>query len=182
MSDIFQTIVELFHNQGGELYMISEPITQLEHALQTYVKMKEMGGDCYARVAALLHDIGHLLCPHPLDPTDGINDQHEIVGGKWLMLHGFDHRVYIPVMMHVEAKRYLCAVKSYPLSKGSQLSLQLQGGPMKDLTEQRSFERSSYFSSAVLVRSCDDRGKEIDVTTLPSLESLREEVMSTIIQ
>jgi predicted HD phosphohydrolase len=54
--------------------------------------------------AALLHDIGHLMC----------DERHEEVGGAFL--HGwFPSGVVQPVRLHVAAKRYLCTISpSYP--------------------------------------------------------------------
>lgn len=187
MSDVFKEIVRLFRLYGGKEYMIQEAITQEQHALQTFMKMKELTKDHYLWVAALLHDIGHFLTYDdtnfggPLDPAEGVDDHHEEVGADWLRCNGFSPRVFIPVSKHVDAKRYLCAVKPYPLSHASTLSLQLQGGPMKP-QEQRSFEESPYFRSAILLRLCDDRGKNISVNSLPTLESLEDLVISTIDQ
>jgi predicted HD phosphohydrolase len=142
--------------------------------------MKELGGSVHQCVGALLHDIGHFI-DEPIDPSTNVNDYHELRGAKWLMIKRFSPAVWIPIMLHVDAKRYLCAVKPYPLSKGSSLSLRLQGGPMT-LQEQKEFERNSYFKEALMLRHCDDFGKKIhgEMNGSMTLDSLQEEVESCI--
>lgn len=180
-SSVFDHIIALFRAKGSQKYMISEPITQEQHALQSYLKMKQLKPlDVHARISALLHDIGHLLSREPIDPKTGVNDYHEFIGGKWLMLQGFDPRVYLPIMLHVDAKRYLCTVKKYELTPGSRLSLKLQGGPMKDPRERQMFEQSPHFQTAIQLRHCDDRGKELRVDPQVTLESLKNEVISCL--
>jgi predicted HD phosphohydrolase len=176
-------IIELFRLKGNDKYGISEPITQEQHAIQTYKSMKEMKGDKYECVAALLHDIGHLLLPEPIDPKTGVDDFHEVIGANHLKSMGFDERVWGPVSLHVHAKRYLCATKPYPLSRGSALSLNLQGGPMSE-HEIKAFESSPHFQSAIKLRECDDSSKEVIYNyelNKVTLESLRELVESTIL-
>jgi predicted HD phosphohydrolase len=181
MNHPWSSIVRMFHLKGNALYMISEDITQENHALQTYVKMKELGGDAYQQVGALLHDVGHLLEDQPIDPRIGVNDAHEYSGAQWLRENGFDERVWGPVLLHVDAKRYLCGVKSYysTLSEASKISLRLQGGPMES-REQRFFEQSPHFKDAIMLRHCDDQGKDVKLTDLPPFESLQEMVMGCV--
>jgi 2,3-bisphosphoglycerate-independent phosphoglycerate mutase len=65
-------------------------------------------------------------------PEQGIDDRHETLGANWLK-HRFGPSVVAPVLLHVAAKRYLCATDPayhQDLSGPSQLSLELQGGPM----------------------------------------------------
>jgi len=50
----------LFSRKGGRAYD-GEPVTQLEHALQTATRASESGAAPSIVVAALLHDLGHLL-------------------------------------------------------------------------------------------------------------------------
>ena len=148
--------------------MISEPITQQQHAFQTYLAMKRtsLGSKSVdLRVSALLHDIGHLLHGKPKDPAQGVNDFHELIGAKWLAYHGFPPAVYMPIMGHVDAKRYLCAKNpkyGESLTEGSRLSLRLQGGPMAD-EELKDFENSPYFQETLLLRQCDEAGKDVDL-------------------
>ena len=84
-------------------------------------------------VAALLHDYGHLIHDGDVDAAErGVDTEHEEVARRFLGAY-FPASVVEPVRLHVDAKRYLCAVDaSYRkrLSPASQLSLELQGGPM----------------------------------------------------
>ena len=57
---ITQTIESLFAKRGQSEYG-GEVVTQLEHALQCATLAEEAGSDTQLIVAALLHDIGHLL-------------------------------------------------------------------------------------------------------------------------
>src|SRR5262245_50330016 len=126
------TIMELFAVAGKAAYY-GEAVSQTEHALQTAHLAVGAGANDELVVAALLHDIGHLLRGLPEDVAQhGIDDTHEEIGAAWLERH-FRPAVSVPVRLHVPAKRYLCAVDpcyAGSLSAASQLSLRLQGGPM----------------------------------------------------
>jgi predicted HD phosphohydrolase len=66
-----------------------------------------------------------------------------------------------PVRLHVDAKRYLCAIdRDYlrQLSPASARSLHLQGGPFEE-DELFAFEREPYHREAVQLRRWDDRAK-----------------------
>jgi predicted HD phosphohydrolase len=125
-------------------------------------------------VAALLHDVGHLLSGLPENVArQGIDDTHESAGAAWLAQH-FGPAVSAPVRLHVAAKRYLCAVEpAYlgSLSPASQVSLRLQGGPFEAADVQR-FESEPHFAAAVALRRWDDAAK-IPGLVVPGLESYR---------
>ena len=53
-------IRHLFDTYGAIAYS-GEPVTQLQHALQTAALAEEAGADETLVGAALLHDLGHLL-------------------------------------------------------------------------------------------------------------------------
>jgi predicted HD phosphohydrolase len=110
--------------------------------------------------AALLHDYGHIAYGQPIAPETGIDDKHEIIGADALSNLGFPQSITEPIRLHVQAKRYLCTVDSkYPLSEGSKLSLQLQGGLMSK-TELVEFQNNLFFEHALLLRYADDSGKD----------------------
>ena len=162
-------IERLFAARGNSQYG-GEAVSQAEHALQAATLARDAGADEATIVAALLHDVGHLL--HTLDndaPEHGIDDRHEELAARWLAGR-FPPAVVEPVQLHVAAKRYLCAVEpAYhaELSPPSQLSLQLQGGPM-NASEVAAFERLNWFPCAVVLRRCDDAAKTPGAST-PSL-------------
>lgn len=163
---IVEQIAEKFRERGGSQYG-GEPVTQLEHALQCAALAEQNQAAPTLIVAALLHDIGHVLHDLPDDaPQQGIDDFHENVGYQFLDQH-FPESVSAPVRDHVAAKRYLCAVDNAyrgKLSEPSLLSLQLQGGAMTaDEVEQ--FERQPHWRDAVQLRRWDDAAKAADLAT-----------------
>src|SRR5208283_5493628 len=125
-------IAALFTRRGGGAYF-GEAVTQLEHALQAaHFAAAEQASDELI-LAALLHDVGHLVADTPDDLADWHTDaRHEIIGAAWLAKH-FGPEVSDPVRLHVPAKRYLCATDPgyvAKLSEASVVTLKLQGGPM----------------------------------------------------
>jgi phosphonate degradation associated HDIG domain protein len=163
-------IERLFDERGSSLYG-GEAVTQLEHALQAAALAESSGADAATIVAALLHDIGHLLHSLPEDaPDNGIDDVHEQLACQWLGNH-FGPAVTEPVRLHVDAKRYLCAVDpeyQASLSGPSLQSLKLQGGPFS-ADQAQQFAQNPYFDRAVRLRRWDDLAKVPGLRT-PGLE------------
>lgn len=153
-------IERLFTAKGNSQYG-GEAVTQAEHALQSATLARDAAADEATIVAALLHDVGHLLHTLADDaPELGIDDRHEDLAAHWLA-DRFPPSVVEPVRLHVTAKRYLCAVEpAYraQLSPPSELSLQLQGGPLLPAEVTR-FEQLPWSRAAVLLRRCDDAAK-----------------------
>jgi predicted HD phosphohydrolase len=159
---MLRRIQHLFHTRGSARYMISEPITQAQHARQCYQWMTQHPRSTPSlRVAALLHDVGHLLHDgDPLDPAAGVDDRHEWQGARWLAEQNFAEAVFVPVSLHVDAKRFRAGLPNAPvLSAGSKLSLALQGGPMSPV-ERALFLRHAFYHDAMLLRECDDAAKD----------------------
>jgi phosphonate degradation associated HDIG domain protein len=159
MNDI-QEIIELFESRGDSQYG-GEAVTQLEHALQAASLAEQEHAPQELIVAALLHDVGHLLHLLPTDaPDTGVDDHHENSARNYL--RGlFSDRVIEPIRLHVAAKRYLCAVDERymsALSRPSIVSLGLQGGPMTPV-EVTEFENHPYANDAVRLRRWDDAAK-----------------------
>jgi phosphonate degradation associated HDIG domain protein len=167
-------VIELMRARGGAAYF-GEPVTQLEHALQTAWRASRGGGPPELVLAALLHDIGHLLHGLPESVAeDGIDTRHETAGYQWVLAR-FGPAVAEPVRDHVAAKRYLCRVEPEylaRLSAASILSLGLQGGPFDD-DEVRRFETLPHYREAVMLRRWDDEAK-VPGLPVPSLEEYRE--------
>jgi len=167
---VAQQILALYERRGSEAYF-GEPVSMTEHGLQAAYFAREQGAAAPLILAALLHDIGHLLEDVPADIADWTTDaHHEQVGGAWLARR-FGPAVSEPVRLHVPAKRYLCATDPRyfaKLSPASVHTLELQGGPMT-VNEVARFESEPHFREAVLVRRCDDLGKVAGLAT-PRLE------------
>jgi phosphonate degradation associated HDIG domain protein len=169
----------LFAERGDSGYG-GEAVTQAEHAFQSADLARRAGAGPGLIVAALLHDVGHLLHDLPDDaPDEGIDDRHERLAARWLT-RWFVDDVVEPVRMHVDAKRFLCAVDpGYAglLSEPSLVSLKLQGGPMSE-DEVRAFRASPHHEAAVALRRWDDEAKDPDAVVdgleayIPLIESV----------
>jgi [1-hydroxy-2-(trimethylamino)ethyl]phosphonate dioxygenase len=168
---ILDEITSLFSRHGAQSYF-GEAVSLMEHSLQTAHAGRLAGAPAALVVAALLHDVGHLIEDVPDDILDWKTDaRHEEVGSGWLARR-FGPEIYEPVRLHVPAKRYLCAVdRSYfaRLSAASVRTLELQGGPMS-AAEVATFESERFFADAVRVRRWDDQGKATGVVT-PALSA-----------
>ncbi|HEX4231410.1 MAG TPA: HD domain-containing protein [Bryobacteraceae bacterium] len=163
---VAQEVSAIFSEKGQSSYF-GEPVSQLEHALQAAHFAREEDAPDRLVVAALLHDIGHLVEDIPEDTADlGIDAKHEQIG-EWWLSQRFGPEVYEPVYLHVAAKRYLCATDSTyfsRLSPASVQSLHLQGGPLS-VQEVAAFEEHRHFRDAVRLRLWDDRAKVAGLAT-----------------
>jgi phosphonate degradation associated HDIG domain protein len=138
-----------------------EAVSQVEHALQSAHLAEAEGATDALVVAALLHDVGHLISGHDEDAADQcIDDRHEVAGAAWLSCR-FGSGVVEPIRLHVAAKRYLCVVEPdyfLGLSPASRRSLELQGGPFR-AEERAAFEANPHHRAAVRLRRWDDAAK-----------------------
>ncbi len=156
-------VLALYEDFGSLQY--DEELAQIDHALQTAALAAHEGAAEELIVAALLHDVGHLLAIEAglaagESAVPAADLTHEAVGARYLA-GLFPPAVTGPIALHVRAKRYLCGMKPEyidGLSAGSVRSLELQGGPMS-LTELRVFERNPASAAAVRLRGWDDGGK-----------------------
>ena len=131
--DIIEKIVSTFERRGDEIYA-GEDVTQLQHATQcARLAAMENAPDSLI-VAALLHDIGHIIQDQDLPSScrENLDDLHEEAGHAFLKQH-FGDAVLSPVRLHVAAKRYLCTVDNEYVNQLSPVSLKSladQGGLM----------------------------------------------------
>ena len=163
-----EDIENLFVARVAEQYSV-EPVTQLEHALQS-AALAEAGDASDALVtAALLHDLGHLL--HDLGDTPtarGIDDVHQYRALPFLR-GTFGADVLDPIRLHVDAKRYLCAMREgyfAALSDDSKRSLGLQGGIFNE-GQAEAFIAQPGAADAVRLRLWDDSAKTAGAPTPP---------------
>lgn len=166
LSDIAHLLAERAQHQYG-----NEAVSQLEHALQC-AQLAEAAGEAPTTVvAALLHDLGHLLAPAIDHETAGLPQHDDLHQYRALpFLRGvLPDAVLEPIRMHVDAKRYLCAVDAgyqAALSPASQHSLMLQGGPYGEADAER-FAEQAFAHEAIRLRRYDDLAKVPDRVTPP---------------
>jgi hypothetical protein len=176
-------IIDLYTKWGASDY-IGESITQIEHALQcarqAVLDSRLAGYDNFIRncmiVAALLHDIGHLVglengeLEMLLEGEDAGSASlgivgHEGVGSAFLNDIGMPSLVSELVAGHVPAKRYICTTRAGyydSLSDASKQTMQLQGGLMND-DELCAFRCGVMPELKVYLREYDDAGKKKDM-------------------
>ena len=161
-------LLDLYGTKATRCYGLSQ-VNQLQHALQGAAMAQAAGEPDAMVVATLLHDIGHMVHALGEDPARvGIDDRHELLSAAWLAEY-FGPQVTEPVRLHVQAKRYLCAIDPdyfSLLSDDSVRSLALQGGPMTH-DEVRAFEQLEGAEQAVRLRRYDDRAKDPQAVTPP---------------
>lgn len=167
---VLDEIRALFAGRGSAAYF-GESVTQLEHALQCAWLAEQGGASPRMIVAALCHDVGHLLHEEGEACADrGVDAHHEALGGRFLTAR-FDHDLAEPVVLHVAAKRFLASQsESYraSLSPASLQSLALQGGAMSPWEADR-FANKPYAGDAVALRRWDDAAKVVGLAT-PDLD------------
>lgn len=156
----WEMIEDIYTYKATGRYGLSQ-LNQYAHAVQAAAIARKSDASDALVLAALLHDVGHMihdLGDHPA--SVGVDDCHEELGASWLSKY-FGPDVTEPVRMHVAAKRYLCAVETgylMKLSDDSLESLMIQGGPMSNL-EITQFESHRYFKDAVMLRRYDEAAK-----------------------
>lgn len=156
-ADVAERLVALYEVLGDHHY--DEAVSQSEHATQTAALAAADGASDELVVAALLHDLGHLLGGRAEASADR-DLHHEDVGAR-LLQRWFGPAVVEPIRHHVAAKRYLCAVETdylATLSPASMTSLQLQGGVMSP-AEVLAFRRLTGGADAARLRRWDDLAK-----------------------
>ena len=172
-TEAVETLLQTLESLGGELYG-GEEVSQATHALQcAALAMKEDAAESLV-VAALLHDLGHLVNPKDAGAAaKGIDAAHERVGATYLS-RWFGPAVTAPIALHVAAKRYLCRVEEgylEHLSAASVQSLSVQGGPYTP-AEAEAFMAQPFAREAVALRRWDEAAKDPEMTT-PALDTFR---------
>ena len=131
-------------------------------------------------VAALFHDIGHMV---GLDEggTDAAaamaddRDAHHDAGGARFLERWFGPDVTEPVRLHVAAKRFLVSTEpgyAANLSSASVHTLRLQGGPMSS-ARSRGVRKQRLCGQAVALRRLDEAAKDASAPIL-GLDEFRE--------
>ncbi len=163
--------------RGTGAYGLSD-VSQLDHALQSAALAANAGLGAEFTIAALFHDVGHLVADDDVDlAAEGIDDRHEEASADALAAL-FGPAVSEPVRLHVAAKRYLCGAEPdyYEiLSADSKRSLDLQGGPMSE-REIKEFSAGPHFEAAIALRRIDDEAKQpgLEVPTLDTYRAMAD--------
>lgn len=172
-------VKELFELAKAEEYL-GEDITLVEHMIQCAENARADNAPDWLIVAALLHDIGHLLVPDAASAQDsGIDMHHDDVGAEWISKR-FPNNIVQAVRLHVDAKKYLVATDAAyfdNLSEASQITLDIQGGVFS-ASEATDFIQQQFAHEAVLLRTWDDAGKVRGAAkaTIADFEDLINEV------
>eukprot|EP01095_Lingulamoeba_sp_RSL-Kostka_P005102 TRINITY_DN16459_c0_g1_i1.p1 TRINITY_DN16459_c0_g1~~TRINITY_DN16459_c0_g1_i1.p1 ORF type:complete len:210 (-),score=75.18 TRINITY_DN16459_c0_g1_i1:141-770(-) len=174
---VVDDLINLYNTKGKEYH--EDNINQLEHALQCGIlaenhykksddEEEKKSDEFIAKVicASLFHDIGQLVVDENRENENFLqmDREHEKVGEEYLKGLGFDEIVSTPVLLHVNAKRFLCAVDSDyydTLSNVSKGTLELQGGIYTE-EQVEEFKKIPHYDLGVLIRTFDDIGKEVE--------------------
>lgn len=156
--------------EAGAAGYIGEPVSQLLHALQCAHFAEKSGGSDALIIAALCHDIGHMIAPPEAPQMAGLGVlDHEHLGAAFLRAHGFSEQVCELVRGHVAGKRYL-SFKSEAyranLSVASRGTLEFQGGPMT-AEQAAAFEADPLFEEKVRLRRFDEAAKDTELVVAP---------------
>lgn len=172
---IVDEIFGLYEQFGADDY-IGEPVSQLEHMVQSAQLAQAEGFGDDVVLAAFLHDIGHFCAKRGTEQDMGGYGtlRHEKVGADWLRERGFSETIAKLVEYHVQAKRYLTARDpSYynKLSEASKKTLEYQGGRMSE-EEAEAFAADPLFATSLRMRHWDEAAKE-ENQPIPDLEPFR---------
>ena len=174
--DVARALVELYRRAGAASH--GEPVSQLEHGLQSASLALATGASDELVAASFLHDIGHLVTLRSHRPDRDL--AHELTGSGFLS-NWFPPSITEPVRLHVEAKRYLCATDPsyrYHLSNGSAHTLGLQGGAFTK-RQTALFESEPHAAAALTIRRWDDAANAPGVPTVTL--AFIERIMATLL-
>jgi predicted HD phosphohydrolase len=148
-------IVRLYLERG--VSRSDEAVSHLAHALQCAALASAQRADDDVVLAALLHDVGHLISLAEESPRN-----HHGAWGARLLRPFVPRRVAWLVEHHVIAKRYLCTVDPDYVETLSPVSVRswiAQGGPL-DAALLSEMERAPGLADALRIRQWDDSAKD----------------------
>jgi|TARA_B110000261_G_C12959245_1_gene307767 predicted HD phosphohydrolase len=179
MSNIIDQIIFSFTNNKS-LY-IGEGLTMSEHMIQAAMLAEKSKCSTDLICSSLLHDYGHFVLENPNQlASDHIDGNHETIGANYLKKY-FSNKIIEPILLHVDAKKYLARNKKYfdGLSEASKISLKLQGGIMSNV-EAKQFEQSKNYRNAVKLRRFDESAKKQNIK-IKNIKDYKELLISKII-
>ena len=178
-------LLDLLRESGRHHY--GESVTMLEHVLQSAAEVAGDDGDDdddELILAALLHDIGHVVRPGAGGEfgAAGIHGRpdHAEIGAAYLR-PWLPATVVEPIRLHVAAKRHLVGTDpeyADQLSDASRITLEQQGGAFSD-GESARFLSSPHADRALRLRRCDDLGKRPELA-VASLDDHRERIADAL--
>lgn len=183
----FECINKIFkyYELYGNKDYIGESVTQTEHMIQAAMLAENDKQDDYIILAALFHDIGHLIQFESEVSLETMGNygvkNHEKIGKKFLEDNNVPYPIPQLVENHVKVKRYLTfknAEYINVLSNASKETLKRQGGPF-NLEQANDFESDPLFEKSLLIRNYDDKAKENDIE-LKSLEYYKNKLINII--
>lgn len=179
-AEIADALIGLYRQLGHDR-VDPRGVTAEDHARQAAAFALAAGAPEALVVAALFHDIGHLLLGPGSALRAAVEPAHEVVGADFLA-RWFEQTVTAPVRLHVSAKRYLCAVDPYyetTLTPASARSLIIQGGPMSP-DELARFVAEPGGADAIELRRWDDLARHpgAPAPSLDVYQQLVEELLS----
>ena len=179
MVNIIDQIVFSFTNNKS-LY-IGEDLTISEHMIQTAMIAEKNKCSNDLICSSLLHDYGHFIIEDPKQlVNDKIDGKHEIIGANYLKKF-FHCKIIEPILLHVDAKKYLARNKKYfdDLSEASKISLKLQGGIMSEY-EVKQFEQNKNYKNAIKLRRFDEDAKKQNIK-IKNIKDYKKLLISKII-
>ena len=179
MLNIVDQIIFNFSNNKS-LY-IGENLTISEHMIQAAMLAEKNKSSDDLICSSLLHDYGHFVIEDPNQlVNDKVDGKHEIIGANYLKNY-FHNKIIEPILLHVEAKKYLSREKKYfnSLSDASKISLKLQGGVMNDL-DAKKFENNKNYKNAIKLRKFDEGAKQKNIK-IKKIEDYKELLNSKVI-
>jgi gamma-butyrobetaine dioxygenase len=180
--EALQSIDRMFASAAGMAYL-GEDVTMIQHQLQAGALASAAGCTDALVVAALLHDLGHMIGRQEGEVAAAAalaadrDAHHDATGARWLS-RWFGPDVTEPVRLHVAAKRFLVATEpdyAAKLSAASVHTLRLQGGPMTS-QEAREFASLEFAPDAVVLRRLDEAAKDAS-RDAPGLDTHRERLV-----
>jgi len=179
MVNIIDQIIFSFTNNKS-LYL-GEGLTISEHMIQTAMLAEKNRCSSDLICSSLLHDYGHFVVKDPNQlVTNQIDGNHEIIGANYLKSF-FSNEIIQPILLHVDAKKYLARDKKYfnSLSEASKVSLKLQGGTMSD-NEAKQFEQNKNYKNAIKLRRFDEGAKKQNIK-IKDIKDYKKLLISKII-
>jgi len=172
-ANVVDKLEALFAAIAGTSYL-GEPVTIAEHMLQAAACARRDGASDALTAAALLHDVGYYADANPDNENEADAHKRHDAAAARMLAPLLPEAVTEPIRLHVDAKRYLCAVEpAYhdKLSPASIHTMSLQGGVMSR-ADVDGFATEPYCEDAVRLRRWDDEGKQPEAD-MPGFASYR---------